>query len=192
VGAGEVGAALLEQPVDGVFFTGSHATGQRIAEAVGQALRQAAAGAGRQGPDLRLRGRRPEGGAESLADGAMYNTGPELLLGRAHLRAREDPRRLRRAFVARSGHEEGDPMSEDTYIGAITRAPQLDVLERRWPMRWPRARRCCMGGEAPARPGNWFEPTVLSNVTTRWSDARGELRPVIGIQKVAATRKPCA
>ena len=60
VGGGEVGAALLAQPVDGVFFTGSHATGQRIAEAVARALRQAAAGAGRQGPDLRLRRRRPE------------------------------------------------------------------------------------------------------------------------------------
>ena len=29
VGGGEVGAALLAQPVDGVFFTGSHATGRR-------------------------------------------------------------------------------------------------------------------------------------------------------------------
>src|SRR5687768_4198064 len=35
VGGGAVGAALLEQPIDGVFFTGSHATGQRIAAAVG-------------------------------------------------------------------------------------------------------------------------------------------------------------
>src|SRR5512134_1561435 len=33
VGAGEAGAALLAQKVDGVFFTGSHATGVRIAQA---------------------------------------------------------------------------------------------------------------------------------------------------------------
>ena len=31
VGGGEVGAALLEQPIDGVFFTGSYATGAAIA-----------------------------------------------------------------------------------------------------------------------------------------------------------------
>jgi acyl-CoA reductase-like NAD-dependent aldehyde dehydrogenase len=34
VGTGEVGSALLAQPVDGVFFTGSVATGRRIAQAV--------------------------------------------------------------------------------------------------------------------------------------------------------------
>jgi len=37
VGAGAVGRALLAQPLDGVFFTGSHATGKRIAETVGGA-----------------------------------------------------------------------------------------------------------------------------------------------------------
>src|SRR5260221_4210745 len=33
IGAGDVGAALLKQPVDGVFFTGSYGTGPRIAQA---------------------------------------------------------------------------------------------------------------------------------------------------------------
>ncbi|HSV34789.1 MAG TPA: aldehyde dehydrogenase family protein, partial [Ramlibacter sp.] len=35
VGTGEVGAALLAQPLDGLFFTGSHGTGAGIARAVG-------------------------------------------------------------------------------------------------------------------------------------------------------------
>ena len=35
VGGAAVGAALLDQKIDGVFFTGSHATGQRIAATVG-------------------------------------------------------------------------------------------------------------------------------------------------------------
>jgi hypothetical protein len=34
VGGGAVGAALLEQRIDGLFFTGSHATGTRIAKAL--------------------------------------------------------------------------------------------------------------------------------------------------------------
>ncbi|HXC65164.1 MAG TPA: aldehyde dehydrogenase family protein, partial [bacterium] len=33
LGGAATGAALLEQPLDGVFFTGSYATGQRIAQA---------------------------------------------------------------------------------------------------------------------------------------------------------------
>ena len=38
IGAGAVGAALLEQRIDGLFFTGSHATGQRIAVALAPRL----------------------------------------------------------------------------------------------------------------------------------------------------------
>src|SRR6478736_1100093 len=38
IGGGATGAALLRQPVDGVFFTGSHATGSRIAAAAGRAM----------------------------------------------------------------------------------------------------------------------------------------------------------
>jgi len=38
VGAGLTGAALLEQPIDGVFFTGSYATGQKIAVAAAPKL----------------------------------------------------------------------------------------------------------------------------------------------------------
>src|SRR5207237_7612178 len=32
IGAGEIGAELLRQPIDGVFFTGSYATGKQVAE----------------------------------------------------------------------------------------------------------------------------------------------------------------
>jgi acyl-CoA reductase-like NAD-dependent aldehyde dehydrogenase len=37
VGGGRVGIELLKEPVDGVFFTGSYATGARIAQAVARA-----------------------------------------------------------------------------------------------------------------------------------------------------------
>ncbi len=54
VGAGAVGSALLAQPVDGVFFTGSYATGAKIAQAIGPRHDQAATRARRQGSDVCL------------------------------------------------------------------------------------------------------------------------------------------
>src|SRR5205814_1281606 len=38
IGAGDVGAALVEQAIDGLFFTGSYATGARITQALGRRL----------------------------------------------------------------------------------------------------------------------------------------------------------
>ena len=76
-------------------------------------------------------------------------------------------------------------MDEATYIGAITRRPQLDVLKSRWAMRRRRAR-------APDRwqhrrgKGNWFEPTVFTDVDHSMALMRDEsFGPIIGIQAVA-------
>src|SRR4029079_12409235 len=38
VGGGEVGALLARQPVDGIFFTGSYATGAKIAATAGRRM----------------------------------------------------------------------------------------------------------------------------------------------------------
>ena len=75
VGGGEVGAALIEQDVDGVFFTGSHATGARIAQALGSRLVRVQLELGGKDPAYVCDDADPRMAAESLANGAMYNSG---------------------------------------------------------------------------------------------------------------------
>lgn len=187
VGAGEVGAALLAQPVDGVFFTGSHATGQRIAEAVGQRFVKLQLELGGKDPTYVCEDADPKAAAESLADGAMYNTGQSCCsVERIYVHEK-----IHDAFVAHfvqavRGFRRGDPMSEDTYIGAITRAPQLDVLDRQVADAQRKGADLLLGGRKGAGPGNWYEPTVLVNVNHEMDVMREEsFGPVIGIQKVA-------
>src|SRR6185369_6559541 len=75
VGAGPVGAALLEQRIDGLFFTGSHATGTRIAQTVGSRFIKLQLELGGKDPTYVCDDADPKAAAQSLADGAMYNTG---------------------------------------------------------------------------------------------------------------------
>src|SRR5262245_38744455 len=75
VGGGEVGSALVAQKLDGVFFTGSHATGMRIAAAVGPRLAKLQLELGGKDPTYVRADADAKAAAESLADGAMYNTG---------------------------------------------------------------------------------------------------------------------
>lgn len=186
VGGGEVGAALLEQPVDGVFFTGSHATGQRIAQAVGRRFVKLQLELGGKDPTYVCEDADPQAAAESLADGAMYNTGQSCCsVERIYVHEK-----LHDAFVAHfvktvQGFGIGDPMLEDTYIGAITRAPQLDVLESQVEDAVAKGAVLQVGGERLVGDGNWFEPTVLTNVSHEMEVMREEsFGPVIGIQKV--------
>jgi acyl-CoA reductase-like NAD-dependent aldehyde dehydrogenase len=186
VGAGEVGAALLAQPVDGVFFTGSHATGQRIAEAVGKRFVKLQLELGGKDPTYVCDDADPKAAAESLADGAMYNTGQSCCsVERIYVHEK-----IHDAFVEHfvrtvRGFKRGDPMSEDTYIGAITRAPQLDVLDHQVADAQRKGADLLLGGRKAPGPGNWYEPTVMVDVDHDMAIMREEsFGPVIGIQKV--------
>jgi acyl-CoA reductase-like NAD-dependent aldehyde dehydrogenase len=186
VGAGEVGAALLAQPVDGVFFTGSHATGQRIAEAAGKRFVKLQLELGGKDPTYVCDDADPKSAAESLADGAMYNTGQSCCsVERIYVHEK-----IHDAFVDHfvrtvRGFKRGDPMSEDTYIGAITRAPQLDVLDHQVADAQRKGADLLLGGRKAPGPGNWYEPTVMVDVDHDMAIMREEsFGPVIGIQKV--------
>lgn len=187
VGAGDVGGALLEQPLDGVFFTGSYATGRRIAESVaGRMIRL----------QLELGGKDPvyvtdevpvADVAAAVADGAFYNTGQSCCsVERVYVHESVFAEFVE-AFVATvEGFVTGDPTDEATYIGPLTRAPQLDVLEAQVADAVAKGATIRTGGTRGAGPGAWFAPTVLTGVDHSMSVMREEsFGPIIGIQSVA-------
>ena len=187
VGEGAVGAALLEQPIDGLFFTGSHATGTRIAQALSGRLVKLQLELGGKDPSYVCEDADPKVAAESLADGAMYNTGQSCCsVERIYVH-----QKIHDAFVdafvqAVEGMKAGDPMDEETYIGAITRAPQIGVLEAQVSDALAQGATLHTGGKRLPGPGNWYPPTVLSNADHRMSLMRDEsFGPLIGIQKVS-------
>lgn len=186
VGAGDVGAALLAQAVDGVFFTGSHATGQRIAQAVGPRFVKLQLELGGKDPTYVCEDVDPKAAAESLADGAMYNTGQSCCsVERIYVHERVHDAFVRHFVAAVQGFRMGDPMDDATYIGAITRAPQLDVLEAQVEDAIAKGATVLTGGQRRIDAGNWFEATVLVNVDHTMDVMREEsFGPVIGIQKV--------
>ena len=194
VGTGDVGGALLQQKIDGVFFTGSHATGVRIANAVAGKLVKVQLELGGKDPSYVRADADPKAAAESLADGAMYNTGQSCCsVERVYVHAS-----LHDAFVAHfvetvKGFKLGDPMDAGTYIGAVTREPQLAVLEAQVADALAKGAVLHTGGKRLPGPGNWFQPTVLTNVNHTMDLMREEsFGPVIGIQKVAGDEEAVA
>lgn len=187
VGGGEVGAALMAQKIDGLFFTGSYATGARIAQTLGPRMVKLQLELGGKDPTYVCEDANPQAAAESLADGAMYNTGQSCCsVERIYVHEK-----IHDAFVAAfletvRGFKVGDPTSEDTYIGAVTRAPQLAVLEAQVADAKAKGASLLCGGTRLPGPGNWFAPTVFSNVDHSMELMREEsFGPIIGIQKVS-------
>ena len=186
VGAGAVGQALLEQKIDGLFFTGSHATGAKIAAAMGPRLVKLQLELGGKDPSYVCEDADVKNAAASLADGAMYNTGQSCCsVERIYVHESVHDAFVE-AFVAEvKGFKLGDPMDETTYIGPLTRAPQLAVLAEQVADAQARGATLRTGGHRVDRPGHWFEPTVFTGVDHTMALMREEsFGPVIGIQKV--------
>jgi acyl-CoA reductase-like NAD-dependent aldehyde dehydrogenase len=186
VGAGPAGTALLEQRIEGLFFTGSYVTGVRIANACSRFVKL----------QLELGGKDPTyvcddadapGAAASLADGAMYNTGQSCCsVERIYVHEKIHDAFLAAFIQTVEGFKTGDPMREDTYIGPITRARQLDVLDAQAADAMAKGARLHLGGHRLPGPGNWYAPTVFSEVSHEMELMREEsFGPIIGIQRVS-------
>ena len=179
VGAGEVGSALLDARIDGLFFTGSHATGVRIAQALAPRLVKVQLELGGKDPSYVRADADPKVAAESLADGAMYNTGQSCCsVERIYVHESLHDAFVDHFLATVAGFKVGDPMHADTYIGAITRAPQLAVLDGQVADARAKGATLHCGGHRLPGPGNWYAPDrVHQGEPHDGADARGELRP---------------
>ena len=188
VGAGDVGAALLRQKVDGVFFTGSVATGAKIAAEMGARMVRLQLELGGKDPTYVAEDADPKAAAESLADGAMYNTGQSCCsVERIYVHEKIHDAFVEHFLAAVASFKVGDPTADGTYIGPLTRAPQLAVLDEHVADAVAKGATLRTGGKRIERAGNWFEPTVLTGATHEMLVMRDEsFGPIIGIQKVAS------
>src|SRR6185369_9802697 len=162
IGLGDVGAALVKQPVDGIFFTGSYATGRRIAEAVRGRMVKLQLELGGKDPVYVCEDVDVAKAAAGVADGAFYNTGQSCCsVERIYVNDKIfDP--FVEAFLAEvRKFRRGDPSDDSTYIGPLTRAPQLKVLDDQVKDAVKKGAKVLAGGKRPKGKGNWFEPTVL-------------------------------
>jgi acyl-CoA reductase-like NAD-dependent aldehyde dehydrogenase len=187
IGDGTTGYALLRQPVDGIFFTGSYATGTKIAAAAGKRMVKVQLELGGKDPIYVCEDVDVAAAAAAVADGAFYNSGQSCCsVERVYVHESIYARFLD-AFVAEvRTFKLGDPLDETTYIGPITRAPQLAVLKRQVADALRKGGRLLAGGDVVKRKGNWFAPTVIADADHSMALMRDEsFGPIIGVARVA-------
>jgi acyl-CoA reductase-like NAD-dependent aldehyde dehydrogenase len=187
LGGGPVAARLLAHPIDGVFFTGSHATGRKVAEAAGRGLMRMQLELGGKDPvyvcdDVDL-----EHAAPSVAVGAFYNTGQSCCaVERVYVHERIHDAFVDAFLKAVCAFVVGDPTDETTFIGPVTRPGQVAVLLAQVEDARGKGARVLLGGRRREGPGSFFEPTVLVDVDHRMELMREEsFGPLIGVQRVS-------
>ncbi|MGF1571334.1 MAG: aldehyde dehydrogenase family protein [Nodosilinea sp.] len=186
VGGGLTGAVLLEQRIDGVFFTGSYATGQKIAAAAVPKMIPMQLELGGKDPAYVAADADLAQAAASLADGAFYNNGQSCCaVERIYVHANVYEAFLEKFMATVQGLTLGDPTDPDTDLGPLSRKPQLAVLDQQVADALAKGAKLLCGGQRLPRPGWYFAPTVLADVNHTMTVMQAEtFGPVIGVQRV--------
>ena len=194
VGTGVAGAAMVQPPVSGVWFTGSLPTGKQIAAAAAQHLLPVQLELGGKDPLYVADDAEPTWAATVASEGAFYNCGQSCCaVERVYVHAA-----IYDAFVAAfvaevRGYCMGDPLAETTFVGPLCRAEQVEVLEAQIRDAVAKGAKVLLGGKRIAGPGSYFEPTVLAGVDHSMALMREEsFGPVIGIQSVSSDEEATA
>ncbi|HMJ12026.1 MAG TPA: aldehyde dehydrogenase family protein [Polyangiaceae bacterium] len=187
LGGGAVGALLIEQPLDGVFFTGSVATGRKIAASVAARMIRLQLELGGKDAAYVTDDVDVTGAAAGVADGAFYNTGQSCCaVERIYVHTGIWDAFIESFVDTVRGFALGDPMDEATYIGPLARREaQLKELEAQVHDALDKGARLVTGGKRADRNGYFFEPTVLVDVDHSMEVMQKEsFGPIIGLMKV--------
>jgi acyl-CoA reductase-like NAD-dependent aldehyde dehydrogenase len=193
-GGGETGEALIDL-VDFVMFTGSIATGRKVAARAAASLTPFALELGGKDALIVLEGAPLERAANVAVFYAMMNAGQSCVsVERVYAQASIYDELLEK-IVAKVGAlrfgEPGAPGSVD--VGAITAARQLEIIEAHVQDALAKGARVAVGGHRREGSGHFFEPTVLVDVDHGMRCMTEEtFGPTLPVMKVADAEEAVA
>ena len=185
-GMGETGSALVDE-VDFVQFTGSDRTAKKVLAQAAETLTPVSAELGGKDPMIVLRSANVERAANAATWGAFANAGQVCIsVERLYV---EEP--VYDEFVARFTEEVGklnqgmDGREHGQDLGAMTFPPQTKIVEDHVEDAKRAGATIVTGGERLEGEGDWYPPTVLTDVDHSMKIMRDEtFGPVVGIMKV--------
>jgi succinate-semialdehyde dehydrogenase/glutarate-semialdehyde dehydrogenase len=164
-GDGATGAAVVEANVDKLMFTGSVATGKRVAVAAAARLVPVVLELGGKDPMLVLADADVEAAASAAVWGAFANSGQACAsVERCYVQEKIAPAFLAR--VVELTQKLRQNTSTDADVGAMSSARQLQIVAEHVEDAIARGARALTGGpSALAAPEGWFyQPTILTGV----------------------------
>jgi acyl-CoA reductase-like NAD-dependent aldehyde dehydrogenase len=187
IGGGDHAQLLIDE-VDFVMFTGSTATGKKVMARAAETLTPVGLELGGKDPMIVLADADLERAANAATFYSMQNGGQTCVsVERVYVEAPIYDRFVdavtERVKALRQGPAAG-PGSVD--VGAVTIAPQLDVVRRHVEQARQAGARITAGGHVRVGEGRFFEPTVLADVDhTMEAMTEETFGPTVPIMKVA-------
>ncbi|HEY2749509.1 MAG TPA: aldehyde dehydrogenase family protein [Polyangia bacterium] len=186
-GFGETGAALARSAVDMILFIGSVGNGRRVVQASAERVTPVVMELGGKDAFIVCDDAELEQAVHAAMSGCFINCGQNCVASeRILVHDAVYDRFAERALALTAALRQGAGRDGVVDVGAIATPLQLDVIEKlvAGAVRQG-ARLLCGGKRVHAEQGNFFEPTILADVTPEMEIAREELfGPVMLLMRV--------
>jgi acyl-CoA reductase-like NAD-dependent aldehyde dehydrogenase len=160
-GAGATGAALVESAPDKIMFTGSVATGKRIAESAAKNLTSVVLELGGKDPMVVFADANLELAAGAAVWGAFCNSGQSCSsVERLYVEESAAPELTRKIVEKTKQLKQGAGNDETTDIGAMSSQKQLEIVKDHVASFEQEGAKILTGGKSHDL---FFEPTVIAN-----------------------------
>jgi len=164
-GSEGVAQLIADSRVAAVTFTGSTATGKKIAAMAGAAMKKGVFELGGSDPYVILADADLALAAEVCAAARLYNAGQSCVAGKRFIVVDKVRAKFEKLFAERlAARRVGDPRVSATEVGPLARADLREKLHAQVEKSVLLGARVLLGGRLPAGPGFYYPTTLLTGV----------------------------
>ena len=165
VGSDRVEGIISDRRIAAVTLTGSEPAGRQVAATAGRNIKKTVLELGGSDPFIVMPSADIEAAARVAVKARTINNGQSCIAAKrfiVHDRVADD---FTQRFVnGMRALSVGDPMSGDTDIGPLATRQIAEDLEKQVDESVRRGAKVLTGGKRKSGPGNYFEPTVLTDI----------------------------
>jgi succinate-semialdehyde dehydrogenase/glutarate-semialdehyde dehydrogenase len=175
-GDGQTGAALVEAGVNKIMFTGSVATGKRIAETAAKTLTPVVLELGGKDPMIVFEDANLDSAARAAVWGAFCNSGQACSsVERLYVQESVAEKFTEKVVELTKNLRQNFGTDENTEIGSMSSEQQLEIVENHVKDAVANGAKILTGGRRNEKfDGAFFEPTVITNIDHSFRAIREE------------------
>jgi len=165
IGAKEVDGLVRDERVAAVTLTGSEPAGASVASTAGKVIKKAVLELGGSDPFIVMPSADLDQAVPTAVQARMINNGQSCIAAKRFILHEAIAEEFERRYVeAVKALKVGDPMLDETEIGPLATPQILDELDAQVRTSIEAGAKALTGGKRIDGPGNFYEPTVLSEI----------------------------
>ncbi|SDE58268.1 succinate-semialdehyde dehydrogenase / glutarate-semialdehyde dehydrogenase [Blastococcus fimeti] len=166
IGSSTIERVLRDDRVAAATLTGSAPAGQSVASIAGDALKPTVLELGGSDPFIVMPSAHLDRAAEVAVTSRNQNNGQSCIAAKRFFVHRDVAQAFTRLFTEKiAALTVGDPMDENTQVGPLATESGLEDVEKYVQDAVAKGATVLTGGKRVDRPGWFFEPTLLSDIT---------------------------